>query len=749
MIPDRQRYARRVPEPSVTSRTHLTEKGKQLMRKLILVLGFLFVALPAKANDIYFTQNGTGTGTSCSNPENVAYFNNSANWGTGKPIVPGTTLHLCGTFTGTAGQQLLVAHGSGTSTSPITIKFETGAVLTAPYWSSQGTIYENGLSYITIDGGTNGLIENTANGTGLANQQSTRAIYAPGCTGCVIQNLTIANLYVHSSPSDVTLANASDVNCIYFSSTSNNVVVNNLTCHDAGWAITGPGNNSTIENSNLYNVDHGVAWGASGTITGVSIHDNHIHDFANWDTGTADKYHHDGLHLWGHVVNSVPNNINGGVIYNNLFDGDPGACCHTAFIFLQDSIQNIAVFNNSFIEPSGSNMTALWFAGASNSNPMAGGTAAYNNYVQGGGVRTSGAGISIDYQSNFTALNNIAIGGQSDLGMNLGTRSSSGINNNLYDDLFTDYGDTNVWNYNPGTGEKTYKTLATWQAACACDGQSLVKTYANMLLNSTGVPQTGSPAIGLGQNLTNIATGSLAPLAKDKNGVSRPTTGAWTVGAYQPGTAHQISKVQVINPAALHASSLAATLPTETAGDFLIAVTAYQLPGTTVTLTDTLGNTWTHLTAYNNSNCGNTDGNYSGAQIWYAENIKGGANTVTMQVNAATYIWVAVVEYSGIKTSGSLAASNGFVATTSSNSISAGNVTATGSNNLIFGFFHDEFQNTSMTAGSGYVDEANASLTAMIEDNFSAAMGTYNPSANYTNGSDACGVATDAAFASQ
>jgi hypothetical protein len=212
---------------------------------------------------------------------------------------------------------------------------------------------------------------------------------------------------------------------------------------------------------------------------------------------------------------------------------------------------------------------------------------------------------------------------------------------------------------------------------------------------------------------------------------------------------HQISKVQVINPAYVHGTSLTASLPTETAGNFLIAATAYQVPGTTVSLTDTLGNTWTDLTSYNTSAAATTDGNYSGVQLWYAENIKGSANTVTISVNATTYIWLGVVEYSGIKTSGSLAANNGFVATTSSNSISAGNVTATGTNNLIFGFFHDEFQNTNMTAGSGYVDEANSGLTSMIEDNFSAAMGTYNPSANYTNGSDKCGVATDAAFISQ
>jgi Legume lectin domain len=491
-----------------------------MMRRVIFVLGFLCAALSTKASDVYITQSGSGSGASCADPKSVAYFNNT--------LTAGTTVHLCGTFTGSAGQQLFAVRGSGTSSSPITIKFETGAVLTAPYWSALGAIYVNGNSYVTIDGGTNGIIENTANGTTLANHVPSRGIYAPSCTGCVVENLTIANLYVHSSASDVYLASASDVNCIYFNNAAN-ALAKNLTCHDAGWAITGPGNNSTIENSNFYNIDHGIADGAAGTLTGLSIHDNHFHDFANWDT-SSDTYHHDGIHLWGHVTNGTPNNVTNCVLYNNTLDGDPGTN-HTAFIYLEDSIQNVTVFNNSFIEPSTSNMTALWLAGRTTSNPLASGNAVYNNYVQGGGVRTSGAGILSDNQNNYTQLNNIVIGGESDLGLNGGTLSSSGIDYNLYDDLYTDtnHSDTDVW----GSNGKTYFALATWQGACNCDHHSLAVTLANMKLSSTGVPQTGSPAIGLGINLTNIATGTLAPLARDKNGVARPATGAWTVGAYE------------------------------------------------------------------------------------------------------------------------------------------------------------------------------------------------------------------------
>ena len=65
-----------------------------------------------EAKDFYIAQNAAGSnnGTSCANAFAYRFFNNAANWGSGATqIGPGTTVHLCGTFNGAAGQQLLVA----------------------------------------------------------------------------------------------------------------------------------------------------------------------------------------------------------------------------------------------------------------------------------------------------------------------------------------------------------------------------------------------------------------------------------------------------------------------------------------------------------------------------------------------------------------------------------------------------------------------------------------------------------------
>src|SRR5712671_235233 len=134
----------------------------------ISILGLFLIALPARANDIYMAQGGAGGGTSCANPVDVGFFNNAANWGTGSnQIGPGTTVHLCGTTTTSAGAcSFFKFLGSGTSGSPIKLLFEANAILQANYLcnlSSDGTINTNGKSYVTVDLGSNGVVQATAN----------------------------------------------------------------------------------------------------------------------------------------------------------------------------------------------------------------------------------------------------------------------------------------------------------------------------------------------------------------------------------------------------------------------------------------------------------------------------------------------------------------------------------------------------------------------------------------------------------
>jgi hypothetical protein len=495
------------------------------MRRWYFLAAFVFLvtATPAKAKDFYVTQAGRGTGVSCSNPLSVAWFNNTANWGTGvKQIGPGTTVHLCGTFTGGVGQQLLIVRRSGTSTAPITIKFESGARLNSPAWSSMGAISAPNLSYIVVDGGGTGVIQNTGNGTGRAYRRTSVGIYFTRCNGCKVKNITIANLYVHS-PNDTTV-NQGQVNCVSFVS-ANNVTIDHVTCHDAGWAFAGMGNNFTLQYSIIYNIDHGVAFGASGVTSGFSIHDNHFYNFANWDT-TINKYHHDGVHMWGQNGGRVTN----GSIYNNRFDGDSGVNI-TAFVFLQDSVQRVAVYNNVFTTPNTRVMRSIWFHATSTSMP--GGAAMYNsahNNTVNAGTHREGSGLMADSQLNFSAYNNVLMGGQSDISINGGT-TLSGVNNNVYVDLAS-FGDRNTFGWR-GT---SYQTLAQWKNTCRCDGNSKFVLPSQVRFSSTGQILGTSAALSAGTNLTSISDGSLSMLASDIIGASRPADGSWDAGAYQSGS---------------------------------------------------------------------------------------------------------------------------------------------------------------------------------------------------------------------
>jgi hypothetical protein len=544
------------------------------LRSIISVFIFgaalLFGAVSASGKAFYVSGNSTRTvgGGSCSDALSVAWFNNSASWGTAShQISPGTTVYLCGAFHGRAGEELLAVRESGTAGSPITIKFLTGAVLSAPYWSANGAINADNRSHIIIDGGTNGVIQNTANGTGRAYRQNSVAIHARGCTGCTVQNLTIQNLYVRTSNSD--LAPTHTIHCVYFVE-ADVFTISHITCHDASWALAGSGSNFTLQYSNIYRVDHGVASGPPGRVGGYRIHHNHFHDFANWDSPN-NTYHHDGIHLWGANGGAVTS----GAIYNNTFDGDFGVNV-TGHIFLQNSIQHVSVYNNIFATPSNRAIISVWFGAGSTSmaSGSAVGNSAYNNSINAGGHR-SGSAIYADNQLQFTAVNNILSGGASDISIQRGTTlSSAGVNHNLYRDLFGEFGDMNTF----GLRGIAFHYLPSWQAACRCDGASRFVTssqttafdaVASATIDSsaeastavaaetvapeaaslqTEIAPTESPAStgseaalleslasqgeGGGMNLSEIATGELADLAFDKNGKERPAAGPWNIGPY-------------------------------------------------------------------------------------------------------------------------------------------------------------------------------------------------------------------------
>jgi len=513
----------------------------QLISRLIILL-FLAGILgspSAAAKDFYISENGTGGGTSCTGTLSASWFNNSANWGSGSAqIGPGTTVHLCGTFVGTAGQTMLTFQGSGASGNPITLLFESGANLTAPYWSTSGAINTNGNTWLVINGdaagGRQGIIQATANGSSLANQQNTIGIFADRCSNCVFENLTIANLYVHNSSSDTAISAADGIRFFY---NATNLTLTNILCHDAHWCFGGTGSNFTLSNSEIYNVDHGVAdaMTGAGTLTNVNIYGNHFHDYAAWDT-SANSYHHDGIHIWANSGAQV----SGGNIYNNLFDGDVGANI-TAHVYIETVVgngvgtyaSNIKVFNNVFLPTSTArNYRAIWFCG-DGGNPS--GNSAYNNFINTGS--NSYAAVHVNGQTSVIVENNIIMAagnGSSDIVLTSGTTVGT-VDYNTY--LSNTGGNTFVWQ------SSFIGSLATWLIACNCDAHSSLVTSIQINATSGGHLLSGSVAIGSGADLTALG---ITALDFDKAGNPRPASGPWTMGAFNgPNTPNPPANLQV------------------------------------------------------------------------------------------------------------------------------------------------------------------------------------------------------------
>ena len=490
------------------------------------------LGLPAPTGPaVYVSQSTAGSddGSSCANAHSADWLNTSGNWGTGAgQIGPGDVVHLCGTISSD-----LTVQGSGSAGSPITIYFEPGAALSQPACAGACLSMSN-RSYVTINGGGTGVIQNTANGTGLADSVGDTAIVADPCTNCTIEYVTIQDIYVRTSQAD-TGTGASGSGCMSVS--GSNLTVADNTMDYAHWCVYVDENRHTTDSNlrfsgnDISNTDHGIALGFYNDAGGAGLgpfyfNDNYVHDYTAWDSGAADTYHHDGFHCFA-AGSGVPD-IGGGLyIYNNVWGGNVGPQNDTAQIFLEGTASGtpcatpstpIYLFNN--VEQAsqiGSPDDAYWTLAS-------GAIHAYNNTLLG-----NGSDACFDFNDQTTpaaTIENTLISG---CRMEIGN-GSVGL---PYGGMGPDY---NLYAASGGNAFLCNNTVyafsqfSKWQSCIGGDSHS--RTTANAQVNSDGTLKPVSPAIGAGANLTSLCTGALAPLCSDIYGVPRPVTGPWNAGAF-------------------------------------------------------------------------------------------------------------------------------------------------------------------------------------------------------------------------
>lgn len=292
----------------------------QSLRKMALITGmFVLLSLvPAHllAADYYIAQSAAGSadGTSCANAYAYTWFNSAGHY------TAGDTIHLCGTITGgtlacsdgtvlcskygdpcgssggvCVNYKILSLAASGTPSDPITVKWESGAKVSAPASGNRGLVSVRGASNIIFDGGAacgwingtkiacNGIIENTANGDALTYHSSTIAISdeAMGCSNIEIRNLTFQNLYLRDGDAQNTTSFAATA---FRGSVTGYVSIHNCTFGQVGQvaALTAVDTTGIIRFYNNYMDDVGT--GVAGGLETLDIHDNYFGSMSNYDT---------------------------------------------------------------------------------------------------------------------------------------------------------------------------------------------------------------------------------------------------------------------------------------------------------------------------------------------------------------------------------------------------------------------------------------------------------------------------------
>jgi hypothetical protein len=486
---------------------------------LVLVLSSL-----SYGGDIYITQNvsGADTGLDRANAHSVSWFNTNA---TG-----GNTYHLCGTFTGAAGSTMLTV-SSGSAGNLLTILFESDAVLTASYWggANAGAINISNASYVTIDGGTNGKIENTANGTALANQQYSQGIYINTSNNIEVKNLTIENIYVNGgSDPDATDLGGFFTSGVTISGSCSYILIHDNTLKASRMGVNVSFGGDTIDNIHVYSnyiEDHcwGIAIGAGSggeQTSNITIHDNEITGWLNWQYPSG-NYHTDGIIAFQPRGNT---NIFEPQIYNNYIHGDLGGGSATAYIYVTygggsgDPAVTATIYNNLLVND-GDHNTWMLSTGTNTTGHLI-----YNNTLIGrsgsGGTAMMLSGTNTVVQNNMVANARVGIGSYIAIGNVLASS------------------DNNVW-YNINNGNeggmfgandgRDWYSWTDWQGL----GYDSSSTMSDPLLNASyKISSESSSAYSRGANLTSAA---MPFLNFDMAGATRPEYGAWDAGVYQYG----------------------------------------------------------------------------------------------------------------------------------------------------------------------------------------------------------------------
>lgn len=456
---------------------------------------------PRQEKYVAQTSSGTGDGSSCANAMALSSYTWTEN----------DVLHLCGTLTDT------ITIGADN----VTIIFEPNAKLSKASWGTgtSAAIYASGKDGIIIDGGINGIVEATDNGTSLTNQNDSEAINLSSCDNWVIKNLTVQGMYVRDGDSSDSNQYGEGVlaeNC-------SQLKIHDCIFKEAKHLVRAYTNGTDATGFELYNCTFTrasnpirVSTSTSNTYTNISIHDNEIYDLApywdgTWNSGSSWN-HIDGVQMWGGDSTHEYSNID---IYNNYFHGDFGEHC-TGWIYMEGYFPDVDIWNNLFVNSAEKPAHAFIAVEADYESSYA--NVFSNTMIGKGSSSAGGTGLMLRY-------------------------TDPTIKNNIFKDLYvvisTDAGTVNFTSdyndfYNVGNighiNSSWYSTLSSWQSFLGgCPGSD---NDCNSITTDPGL-DTGYKPASETSSVVDAGTDLSATFNYDKDGVSRPQGAGWDIGAYE------------------------------------------------------------------------------------------------------------------------------------------------------------------------------------------------------------------------
>jgi len=493
--------------------------------KITALFLILLLVWTTFAEDLYVAQIALGadTGASAANAKSLAWANTSGNWGSGAgKISAGDNLILVGTITNT-----LNILGAGSSGNVITVKQDVGgSKFSAPYFSTGtpnnydgGAIRNFGQSYVDLDGL---WFEGVGNGDGLAYTNGWTAVNFTSVSRSTIRNCVFTNLYIRVAGTNRTGATAIQNTCKNGTAYSFFTVENCKVYHASTGIDTdysGVTHDNTFRSNTIAYVNWGIRTGdrdSNSTNYNLAIYGNDISHFSNWDgTDAASQaiLHHNGIYCWAESGGKLQTlSISRNIIGPDFTITSPNQATSGVFISGVGAVGPITIDNNLFLEETSapSNGDIFLWAGYGVI------THVYNNTVIGSG---SGIGIGLNLQRGGTHnLKNNLITRKNAINITYSgtTTETLNIDYNLGYDLVSGQA------YSKSTtGSSSFKNFAQWQAL----GYDAHGLSSNPSLDANYVPQTGSPAIGVGVDLSAYFT-------TDMNGTTRPAL--WAIGAFEP-----------------------------------------------------------------------------------------------------------------------------------------------------------------------------------------------------------------------